>query len=150
MGRGLADPKRDCPFPMSQFPETAEGSARSSANPSAHHHPTSPQTLCLTPRPSGRDQASRSHRSSLEPVSTTHTDQSCVADSAPLRCFHAVTQLLTQQSHVRLCNPTDCPSPPPRACSNSVHRVGDAIQPSHPVSSPSPAFNPLQHQGFSQ
>ena len=31
-----------------------------------------------------------------------------------------------------------------------VHRVGDAIQPSHPLLSPSPlAFNLSQHQGFS-
>ena len=30
-----------------------------------------------------------------------------------------------------------------------VHRVGDAIQPSHPLSSPSPpAFNLSQHQVF--
>ena len=30
-----------------------------------------------------------------------------------------------------------------------VHRVGDAIQPSHPLSSPSPpAFNLFQHQGL--
>ena len=28
-----------------------------------------------------------------------------------------------------------------------VHQVGDAIQPSHPLSSPSPAPNPSQHQG---
>ena len=32
-----------------------------------------------------------------------------------------------------------------------VHQVGDAIQPSHPLSSPSPpAHNPSQHQGFVQ
>ena len=32
-----------------------------------------------------------------------------------------------------------------------VHRVGDAIQPSHPLSSPSPpATNPSQHQGLFQ
>ena len=32
-----------------------------------------------------------------------------------------------------------------------VHRVGDAIQPSHPLSSPSPpAFNFSQHQNFFQ
>ena len=32
-----------------------------------------------------------------------------------------------------------------------VHRVGDAIQPSHPLSFPSPpALNPSQHQGFSK
>ena len=29
-----------------------------------------------------------------------------------------------------------------------VHRVGDAIQPSYPLSSPSPAFNLSQHQGL--
>ena len=29
-----------------------------------------------------------------------------------------------------------------------VHRVGDAIQPPHPLLSPSPAFNLPQHQGF--
>ena len=33
--------------------------------------------------------------------------------------------------HARL----PCPSPTPRAYSNHVHRVGDAIQPSHPLSS---------------
>ena len=32
-----------------------------------------------------------------------------------------------------------------------VHRVGDAIQPSHPLSSPSPpALNPSQHQRLFQ
>jgi len=31
-----------------------------------------------------------------------------------------------------------------------VHQVGDAIQPSHPVSFPSPAFDLSQHQGLYQ
>ena len=31
-----------------------------------------------------------------------------------------------------------------------VHRVGDAIQLSHPLSSPSPAFNLSQHEGLNQ
>ena len=31
-----------------------------------------------------------------------------------------------------------------------VHQVGDAIQPSHPLSSPSPAFNLAQHEGLFQ
>ena len=31
-----------------------------------------------------------------------------------------------------------------------VHWVGDAIQPSHPLSSPSPTFNLSQHQGLFQ
>ena len=42
-----------------------------------------------------------------------------------------------------------CPSPIPRVSSNSCYWVGDAIQPSHPLSSPSPlAFNHSQCQGF--
>ena len=48
------------------------------------------------------------------------------------------------QSCQTLCYPIACPSPSPRASSNSVHRANDAIQPSHPLSSPSPAFN-LSH-----
>ena len=43
-----------------------------------------------------------------------------------------------------------CPSPTPRAYSTHVHRVGDAIQPSHPLSSPSPpTFNLSQDEVFS-
>ena len=43
-----------------------------------------------------------------------------------------------------------CRSPTPRVYSNSVHWVSDAIQPSHPLSSPSPAFNLSQLQGLFQ
>ena len=43
-----------------------------------------------------------------------------------------------------------CSLPTPRVYSTHVHWVGDAIQPSHPLSSPSPpAFNLSQHQIFS-
>ena len=39
----------------------------------------------------------------------------------------------------------------PELAQTHVHQVGDAIQPSHPLSSPSPpAPNPSQHQGLSQ
>ena len=42
-----------------------------------------------------------------------------------------------------------CPSPLPEFAQTHVHRVGDAIQPSHPLSSPSPpALNLSQHQGL--
>ena len=38
----------------------------------------------------------------------------------------------------------------PELAQTHVHQVGDAIQPSHPLLSPSPpAFNLSQHQGFS-
>ena len=44
-----------------------------------------------------------------------------------------------------------CLSPTPRVHSNSFHRVSDAIQPSHPLLSPSPpAPNPSQHQSLFQ
>ena len=44
-----------------------------------------------------------------------------------------------------------CPTPTPRACSNSCPSVSDEIQPSHTLSFPSPpAFNLSQHQGLFQ
>ena len=44
-----------------------------------------------------------------------------------------------------------CPSPSSRVHSDYVHRVCDAIQPSHPRSSPSlPAPNPSQHHSLFQ
>ena len=44
-----------------------------------------------------------------------------------------------------------CPSPTPGVHPDSVHRVSDAIQPSHPLLSPSPpAPNPSQHQSLFQ
>ena len=38
----------------------------------------------------------------------------------------------------------------PEVTQTHVHPVGDAIQPSHPLSSPSPAPNPSQHQSLFQ
>ena len=60
------------------------------------------------------------------------------------------------QSCLTLCSPMDCSTPDipvhhhlPEYTQTHVHRVGDAIQPSHPLSSPSPpAFNLSQHQGL--
>ena len=44
-----------------------------------------------------------------------------------------------------------CPSPTPGFTQTHVHQVGDAIQPSHALSSPSPpAPNPSQNQGIFQ
>ena len=55
--------------------------------------------------------------------------------------------LLHGLQHARLL----CPSPTPGLTQTHVHRIGVAIQPSHPLSSPSPpAFNLSQHQGLFQ
>ena len=67
--------------------------------------------------------------------------------------FSSVTQLCPT-----LCNPVNRSTPGlsvhhqlPESTQTHAHRVGDTIQPSHPLSSPSPpAPNPSQHQGLFQ
>ena len=62
------------------------------------------------------------------------------------------------QSCLTLCNPMNCSTPGlpvhhqlPEFTQTHVHWVGDAIQPSHLLSSPSsPAPNPSQHRGLFQ
>ena len=62
------------------------------------------------------------------------------------------------QSCPTLCDPMNCSMPGlpvhhqlPEFTETHVHRVSDAIQPSHPLSSPSPpAPNPSQHQSLFQ
>ena len=68
-------------------------------------------------------------------------------------CFCSAVQSF---SHFWLCDPMDCSMPGFPVLHHllelaqiHVHWVGDAIQPSRPLSSPSPpAFNISQHQGF--
>ena len=65
--------------------------------------------------------------------------------------FSSVAQLCPT-----LCDPMNCSTPGlpvhhqlPESTQTHVHRASDAIQPSHPLSSPSPpAFNLFQHQGL--
>ena len=79
--------------------------------------------------------------------------------------FHVQTQKHSSvqfssvaQSCPTLCNPINRSTPGlpvhhqlPESTQTHVHRVGDAIQPSHPRSSPSPpALNLSQHQGLFQ
>ena len=62
------------------------------------------------------------------------------------------------QSCLTLCDPMKCSTPGlpvhhqlPEFTQTHVHQLGDAIQPSHPQSSPSPpAPNPSQHQSLFQ
>ena len=65
---------------------------------------------------------------------------------------------LVTQSCLTLCDPMNCSTPDlpvhhqlPEFTQTHVHQVGDAILPSHPLSSPSPpAPNPSQHQSLFQ
>ena len=67
--------------------------------------------------------------------------------------FHSVQFSSVSQSCATLCDPTDCSTPGlpvhhqlPVFTQTRVHWVGDAIQPSHPLLSPSPPhFNLSQH-----
>ena len=67
-------------------------------------------------------------------------------------CCCSVTKLCPT-----LCNPVSCSTPGLPVlhyllafAQTHVHWVGDAIQPSHPLSSPSPALSLSQHQGLFQ
>ena len=76
-------------------------------------------------------------------------------------CHHIISWVQfssVAQSHATLFDPMNRSTPGlsvhhqlPEFTQTHVHRVGDAIQPSHPLSSPSPtAPNPSQHQGLFQ
>ena len=73
-------------------------------------------------------------------------------------CISSVQFNSVAQSCPTLCDPLNHSTPGlpvhhqlPEFTQTHVHHVGDAIQPSHPLSSPSPpAPNPSQHQGVFQ
>ena len=75
-------------------------------------------------------------------------------------CLTAFSQSVSSvaQSCPTLCDPMNRSTPGlpvhhqhPEFTQTHAHQVGDAIQPSHPLSSPSPpAPNPSQHQGLFQ
>ena len=91
----------------------------------------------------GHPKKSRLHASSL------------LKASIPVQ-FSTVQFSSVTQSCPTLCDPMDCSTPGlaahhqlPEFTQTHVHPVGDAIQPSHPLSSPSPpTFNLSQDQGL--
>ena len=94
-------------------------------------------------------------RKSQTQISTELSNTWIFPLSLSLFCPFRSVQLL---SCVRLCAPMDCSTPGfpvhhrlLKHAQTHVHRVGDTIQPSHPLSSPSPpAFSLSQHQGLFQ
>ena len=80
-----------------------------------------------------------------------HPPHTCgVPGGTQLSSFSSVAQ-----SCPTLCNPMNHSTPGlpvhhqlPEFTQAHIHRVSDAIQPSHPLSSPSPAPNPSQHQSL--
>ena len=82
----------------------------------------------------------------------------CMAKTTTIFWSNSVQFSSVTQSFLTLCNPMNCSMPGlpvhhqlSEFTQTHVHRVGDAIQPSHPASSPSsPAPNPSQHQSLFQ
>ena len=82
-----------------------------------------------------------------------------VKNHKQVQMFSKIYQFSSVQwlSRVQLCDPMNCSTPglpvhhQLQFTQTHVHQVGDAIQPSHPLSSPSPpAPNPSQNQGHFQ
>ena len=82
----------------------------------------------------------------------------CLRDKAPSVLPQSIMFSSVAQSCPTLCDPMNCSTPGlpvhhqlPEFIQTHVHRVGDAIQPSHPLSFPSPpAPSPSQHQDLLQ
>ena len=128
--------------------------------PFCHPHPTPgtsasplrpcrPTLACLWPQP-GRQACSWSP---AKPHPALSLSPSPAGQAENTVQFSSVAQ-----SCLTLCNPMDCSTPGlpvhhqfPELAQIHVHRVGDALQPSHPLSSPSPpAFSLPQHQSLFQ
>ena len=90
---------------------------------------------------------------SLIPSDVFFSSDTVVYISRCLSC--SVQSSSVAHSCPTLCNPMECSTPGfpvhhelPEFTQTHVHRVGDAIQPSHPLSSPSPStFNLSHHHG---
>ena len=75
----------------------------------------------------------------------------CSEEACVLSVQFSSVQSLSQQSHGLQHTRPPCTLPTPRVYSNLFHWVGDAIQPSHRLSSSSPPhFNLSQQQGLFQ
>ena len=89
-----------------------------------------------------------------EPVSSA--SPALQVDSLPQDFLGGSQFSSVAQSYQTICNPMNRSNPGldvhhqlPESTQTCVHQVDDAIQPSHPLSSPSPsALNLFQHQGL--
>ena len=119
--------------------------------------------MCLNPA-SGRSHMAQDNKASLrqplKPSCHNHWSPHTIAprfysksihcNKEPVQCSSVIQSCLT------LCDPMDCSMPGlavhhqlPEFTQTHVHWVGNAIQPSHPLSSPSATtFNVSNHQGL--
>ena len=78
-----------------------------------------------------------------------------MATFCKITLFYSLQFSSVTQSCLTLCDPMECSKPGlpvhhhlPELPQTHVHQVGDAIQPSHPLSPSPPAFNLSQQQGL--
>ena len=91
-------------------------------------------------------------------VNPVLVSQIALSDSSCSRAVSFQFTSVQSLSRVRFCDPMNLSTPGLpihhqllEFTQTHVHQVGDAIQPSHPLSSPSPpAPNPSQHQSFNE
>ena len=122
----------------------------------AHQHPTRTKTECNKKCLQSIDSGTSCTIKHLKKHWTYHISMSLKIDS--LSKLSVSTQFSSvAQSCLTLCNPMDYSTPGfpnhhqlPKLAQTHVHWVHDAIQPSHSLSSPSPAFNLSQQQGLFQ
>ena len=94
------------------------------------------------------------HLHAFRVIFSFHVSFSAPSALAPTIPLQQYSYSLVTQSCPTLCNPMDCSTPglpvhhqPPEFTQTHLHWVSDAIQPFHPLSSPSPpTFNLSQHQ----
>ena len=82
-------------------------------------------------------------------LSGSHISIYCFLSSVIVQFSRSVMSDSSRPHELQHARPP-CPSPTPIVHSNSRPSVSDAIQPSHPLLSPSPAPNPSQHQSLFQ
>ena len=82
------------------------------------------------------------------PWTARRSNQSILKEINPQYSFSRSGISDSLRPHEPLHTRPPCPSPTPGVYSNSCPLSRDAIQPSHPLSSPSPALNLSQHQGL--
>ena len=104
------------------------------------------------------DSMSPSENQGLEESIDEHKYLKHAGQSVPTISWSCAFSSVQSLSRVRLCDSMNCCMPGfpvhhqlPELIQTHIHWVSDAIQPSHPLLSPSsPAFDLSQHQGFFQ